>query len=232
MIVSIHQSQYLPWPAYFKKLAISDLFVILDSVQFQKNGIQNRNKLRNKEGDYWLTVPVISSMQDLIKEKKIANDLWKKKHLKTIQMSYSKAPFWKEYESDIVNFFKSDTVYLDIYNKKFISFIINLLGINTKIVFSSSLKSKGSSSDLILSICKEVNAKKYICGYGAENYLDFKEFATDNVEIGFLHSKNPIYKQFHGDFIPDLSILDMLMNVDRDNIKEYLLEEVTIESRI
>jgi hypothetical protein len=231
MIVSIHQSQYLPWPAYFKKLAISDLFVILDSVQFQKNGIQNRNKLRNQEGDYWLTVPVIGSMKDLIKEKKIANDLWKKKHLKTIQMSYSKAPFWKEYESDIVNFFKSDTVYLDIYNKKFISFIVNLLGINTKIVFSSSLKSKGSSSDLILSICKEVKAKKYICGYGAENYLDFKEFASENVEIGLLQSTNPIYKQFHGDFIPDLSILDMLMNVDRDNIKEYLLEEVTIESR-
>ena len=64
MIVSIHQSQYLPWPAYFKKLAISDLFVILDSVQFQKNGIQNRNKLRNQEGDYWLTVPVIGSMKD------------------------------------------------------------------------------------------------------------------------------------------------------------------------
>ena len=79
---------------------------------------------------------------------------------------------------------------------------------------------------------KEVNAKKYICGYGAENYLDFEKFANDNVEIGFLNSKNPIYKQFHGDFIPDLSILDMLMNVDRDNIKEYLLQKVTIESRI
>ena len=69
MKISIHQSQYLPWPAYFKKIAMSDKFVILDNVQFQKNGVQNRNKLRNKNGEFWITIPLSGSMKEKINEK-------------------------------------------------------------------------------------------------------------------------------------------------------------------
>jgi hypothetical protein len=232
MIIGIHQSQYLPWPAYFKKMAKVDNFVILDNVQFQKNGVQNRNKLRNKNGEYWLTVPVTGSLIDLINKKRIANDIWKKKHLRSIEISYSKAPYWKDYESEIFNFFETETSFLDKFNKKFILFIAELLEIETKIIFSSSLKSTGSSSDLILNICKEVGARKYISGLGAKEYLDIKKFNVKNIEIGFLISQNPVYKQFHGDFIPDLSILDMIMNVDINNIRDYLNEEVFIEPSI
>lgn len=69
-IVSIHQSQYLPWAAYFKKIAFSDTFVILDNVQFQKNGVQNRNKIRNKNGEFWITLPVNNKLDEAINEKK------------------------------------------------------------------------------------------------------------------------------------------------------------------
>ena len=77
MKLSIHQSQYIPWPAYFKKIALSDKFIILDDVQFQKNGVQNRNKLRNKTG-ILLTIPVKGSLGDSIKDKEIAHDKWKR----------------------------------------------------------------------------------------------------------------------------------------------------------
>ena len=135
-------------------------------------------------------------------------------------------PFFTPY------FFKIETSLLDKYNKKFILLVAQLLQIKTKIIYSSSLKSTGTSSDLILNICKELKAQKYISGLGAKDYLDIEQFSLANIEIGFLQSQNPVYKQFHGDFIPDLSILDMIMNVDRDIIKKYLNEEVIIETSI
>jgi hypothetical protein len=64
-VVSIHQSQYIPWFPYFKKIAMSDIFVVMDNVQFQKNGVQNRNKIRNYDGDFWLTIPVTGNRSPL-----------------------------------------------------------------------------------------------------------------------------------------------------------------------
>ena len=58
MIVSVHQPQYIPWIGYFHKIRSSDLFVLLDNVQYKKREFQNRNKIRTKEGSIWLTVPV------------------------------------------------------------------------------------------------------------------------------------------------------------------------------
>ncbi len=74
MIVSIHQPQYLPWLPYFSKINISDVFVFLDNVQFQKNGLQNRNELKNSSGRFWVTVPISVKLGDTICNVEIVND--------------------------------------------------------------------------------------------------------------------------------------------------------------
>ena len=84
MKVSIHQPQYHPWINYYNKIAHADIFVFLDEVQFQKNGLQNRNELKNSNGRFWLTVPVSVNLGDRLNEVMIANNGWSKKHIKSI----------------------------------------------------------------------------------------------------------------------------------------------------
>ena len=224
MIISIHQSQYLPWPPYFKKIAKSDVFVVLDDVQFQKNGVQNRNKLRNQQEDFWLTIPVRGGLKDNINKKEIADSRWKKKHHLSIKQSYSKSRFWEIYNHEIEEIFQNDRKYLHEINNDFLKFFLKTFEIETKIFLSSEINVKGSKSDLVLNICKYFGAKKYLSGIGSKDYLDLKSFEKEKVEIEFLDFNSPKYEQYHGDFISDLSMLDMLMNVEKQEIiNNYLL---------
>lgn len=225
MKVSIHQSQYIPWPAYFKKIAISDKFIILDDVQYQKNGVQNRNKLRNKHGEFWLTIPVGGSIQEKINEKKCSEMKWKKKHFQSITQSYSKSKGWKAHHEAIEDIFLNSSEYLNEINISFIKYFVSFMEIETELFLSSQMNSSGSKSDLVLSLCKELNATEYISGIGAKDYLDLKTFRNNSIKIDFIKSINPSYNQVHGNFIPNLSFLDMLMNVDKTNIVNYFVNE-------
>ena len=91
MKISIHQPQYIPWVPYFLKIAQSDLFVFLDTVSFQKNGLQNRNKIKTPQGAEWLTVPVQQKLSTPINEVKLVKGNWQKKHVKSLQSNYRKS---------------------------------------------------------------------------------------------------------------------------------------------
>lgn len=225
MKLSIHQSQYIPWPAYFKKIALSDKFVILDDVQFQKNGVQNRNKLRNKNGEFWLTIPVKGSLGDSIKDKEIAHDKWKKKHFQSMSQSYSKSPFWDSLKDEIEALYSLETNKLNDINIFFIKFIISKLEIDTEIIISSNEDFSGKKSDLILNICSNFKASKYLSGTGAKDYLDIDSFKEKGIIVEFMKSLPAIYTQIHGDFMPGLSIIDMMMNTSFEEIRKYLYEE-------
>lgn len=225
MIVSIHQSQYMPWPAYFRKIALSDIFVVMDDVQFQKNGVQNRNKIRNKNGEFWLTVPVSGNLNDKIKDKKIADKKWQKKHFQSLSQSYAKTPYWKDYCAFFNELFQGDIVKLHDVNNAFIYFVLEELDIKTKIVQMSSLNCKGEKSELVKNICLMLDAKTYLSGEGGRSYLDLDSFADSGIHIDFMASENPVYQQIHGEFIPNLSILDMLFNVNKETVRKYLYKK-------
>ena len=109
MRVSIHQPQYLPWLPYFQKIEESDLFIFLDNVDFQKNGLQNRNQIKTANGAQWLTVPVKQSLGQKIVETRIANsNLWRKKHWQTIRQNYGKAQAFSQYERQLEHFYTRD----------------------------------------------------------------------------------------------------------------------------
>ena len=224
MKISIHQSQYLPWPAYFKKIAMSDKFVILDNVQFQKNGVQNRNKLRNKNGEFWITIPLSGSMKEKINEKKCSNEKWKKKHFQSITQSYSKCSFWEEHKVALEDLYANSNEYLNDINISFIKYFISEMDFETELHLASQLEAEGSKSDLVLNICKELSATEYISGLGSKDYLDLDSFTKNSIEVKFLESMNPSYEQIHGEFIPNLSLIDMLMNVPKKNIKSYMYQ--------
>ena len=108
MIVSIHQPQYMPWLPYFSKISRADTFIFLDNVQFQKNGLHNRNELKNSNGRFWLTVPVSAHLGDKLKEVKTVNAEWSKKHIKSIYLNYGKSINYDFFTKHIQNILEQD----------------------------------------------------------------------------------------------------------------------------
>ena len=102
MKISAHQPAYLPWGGFIERISLSDVFIILDDVQFEKNSFTNRNQIKTSNGPTWLTVPVSlkGHTSSSIKDIEIANNKpWHKKHWKTIQQNYKKSPFFREHEN-------------------------------------------------------------------------------------------------------------------------------------
>jgi len=102
MIVTIHQPNYLPYIGFFHKIAHADTFVIYDTAQYVKDRFDNRNKIKNNDSDMWLTVPIAKKASfKPFNESDINNNIfWTKKHMKSIEVSYQKSRFFKEYSSD------------------------------------------------------------------------------------------------------------------------------------
>jgi WbqC-like protein len=214
MIVAIHQPQYLPWLPYFDKLDSCDVFVYLDNVQFQKNGVQNRNQIKSATGATWLTVPVHGSLSKSIAETGIVDARWKKKHVSTIEMSYSRAPHVKWFSERLKPVLERDWSLLSDLNIAVTELMLDSLGIQCKRLRASDLNVKGAADDLVLNICEAVGAKAYISGKGAQAYQDQKKFQEHGIELRYQEYHNPSYPQCHASvgFIPDLSALDLLLN--------------------
>ena len=121
MKVGIHQPQYLPWLPYFIKIAKCDIFIVLDNVDFQKNGLQNRNQIKTDKGYQWLTVPVEHRLGQKINEIKINNRLnWSKKHIKSISHHYSRSKYYEMYINDFKRIYKMNWDNLVDVNMEFI----------------------------------------------------------------------------------------------------------------
>jgi len=217
MIVSIHQPAYFPWLGYFDKIIQSDIFVYLDTVQFQKNSFQNRNKIRTSQSWIWLTVPVITKnvlFTTPLNKIKIDNkQKWRKKHYQSICMNYSKSTHFKKYRPLIENYFTKEWEYLsDLCFKMLIDFL-NILNISTTIIKSSDMKEKNvSKNDLILEICKDLKATTYFSGKCGQDYIDEDSFNKHNIDVVFQDYEHPVYNQLYSGFEPYMGIIDLLMN--------------------
>jgi hypothetical protein len=216
MIVSIHQPQYIPWICYFTKIKLSNIFIILDTVDYQKNGLQNRNKIKTSQGSTWLTIPVKHERGRKIIDIEIDNSKrWREKHWNTICQSYSKSQYFKHYKKNLEEIYELEWNNLSHLNIEITLKICEWLNIKTKIIRSSDLSVQGKSSNLILNLCKEKNATTYLSGVGGKNYLDTREFDDAGIKIIYQNQNLPksypqLYKKIG--FINDLSVLDLIFN--------------------
>jgi hypothetical protein len=214
MIMAGHQPNYLPWLGFFDKMRRSDVFVIEDNVQFEHKGFTNRNKIKEQKVSNWLTVPVEEAgKRHLINQIKIARDQqsgWRRNHWLNIKYHYSKAPYWAKYSDFLERTYNKDWILLIDINMHLIEGIMGFLGITTPLILGSSLNVIEKKSDLVLSQCKAVGADVHLAGQGAKGFLDVKKFERNGVKIVFQEFEYPEYRQLHGDFIPNLSVLDYL----------------------
>jgi len=216
VIISIHQPAYLPWLGYFDKIINSDIFIILDTVDFQKNSFQNRNKILTKNGSIWLTVPIKKNKENkIIKNIKISySKNWQKKHLDSIIFNYSKSINFEKNISKITYFYKNHWELFNDYCFEMLSVFCEILSIKNKIIrLSEDTKIDGIKSELILNICKKYNAKTYYSGVNGKIYLNEEKFKENNIKIFYQNYISPEYKQINSKlFQPNLSIIDYIMN--------------------
>ena len=216
MIVSIHQPAYLPWLGYFDKIARADLFIWLDDVQFQKNSFQNRNKILTKDGPSWLTVPVRTSgvLYDTpLRDVEIDNSKnWRAKHSASIHMNYNKARNFDDCFPALSRFYEREWPTLDGLCWEMLGYFNTLLGVTTPIRRASEMNAKGAKSDLVLDLCQQAGATTYLSGVLGRDYLNLESFARAGIAVEFQGYKHPSYRQAYPGFVPNLAVIDLLMN--------------------
>ena len=215
MIVTIHQSAYLPWLGYFEKISRSDVFVILDVVQLENNSYSYRNKIKTPQGSIWLSIPLKTKghMTNTIKEIRIDNSQeWNKKHLKSIFYNYKKSPYFDDLYPKLEALYQTNYVFFSELAYMHILFWLKELQIKTKVVKASDTPTNSSKSALILDLCEHFRATKYISGALGKNYLDEIAFQRKSIHIEYQNYQHPLYPQLHGDFLPNLAIVDFWMN--------------------
>jgi hypothetical protein len=216
MIVSIHQPQYLPWLPYLLKIERSDAFVILDSVDFQKNGLQNRNQVKTAQGPQWLTVPVRQKLGQKIIDVQIeAHSDWRKKHWQTLLQNYRKAPAFADYAPELEALYQREWESLCELNVVLLGMLMRWMRIERPVHHSSTLDCQGAASELVLNLCRKLGATRYLSGTGGRDYLDEGAFAAAGIEIEYAPLALPgAYPQLYpaAGFSADLAAIDILLN--------------------
>ncbi len=204
----------MPWLGYFHKMDSADVFVYLDNVQFKKNEYQNRNRIKTSQGWQWLTVPVNYSFGERINQVRIDSSKdWKKKHLKSIEMNYSKAPYFDEYFPMVERLYGGDYEYLYEVNIASVELLSGLIGIKKPAYRASEINGLRDDQNLrLLDICKALGADTYLSGGAGRDYMDLTVFKDEGVDVVFQDFTHPSYAQLYGEFTPFMSLLDILFN--------------------
>lgn len=223
MRVGIHQPNYLPWVGYFNKMKDCDVFVIFDDVQLPTGrNFETRSLIKTNQGMLWLTIPIKGRNNYLlIRDAEFADNYWKAKHLKSIQIAYAKAPFFKDYIGDLEDIYNVYCSSLRDFNIMLIEYLAGKLGIKPQFVKSSTISSGLRGEEKILEIIKSFGADEYISGTGtgSKRYIREEDFEKANVKLIWQDFQNTVYPQLHGKFVPKLSVIDLLFNAGPGSYK-------------
>jgi hypothetical protein len=220
-VIGVLQPGYLPWLGFFEQLWRCDVFVIYDDVQFEKGSWRNRNRIKTPQGSQWLTVPVLLKGKGfpLIHEVEINPSVaWQKKHIKTLQQCYAKAPFYENYSKklfDIVDRPWRTLIDLDV---ALIRWIAEVLGIDTRTVLSSSLGIEGKNVERLIAVIRELKGKVFYEGASGKNYIDAEQFEKEGITVVFQDYRHPVYPQLYGNFASHLSVIDLLFNCGPESL--------------
>jgi len=215
VIVSINQPAYMPWLGYFHRIAVSDLHITLDHVQFEKNSFTNRNKVRTATGWSWLTVPVRTGGrfgQLTIEKVEIADQGWRRKHWDTIRFAYAKAPFFAVYRDLFEDLFAREWPLLAPLAEATTAPLCDALRIATRRISSAELAVAGAKGEFVLNLCRAVGATTYLSGPLGRGYLDPAAFQRAGIALLFHDYRHPQYRQAFPGFEPFMAAADLLFN--------------------
>ncbi len=224
MIVTIHQPNYLPYLGFFDKMKKSDVFIIYDDAQFNKEDFQHRNRIRIYHGWKWLTVPV-EKKRAPINQITIKNDIkisgvsWREAHFRDIHDNYGKAPYYEKCERELSEIYDQQCELLIDLNMQLIKLLMKYFDIDTKIVYSSEFGFNSKSTGKLVELVEAVGGDTYLSGAMGKNYLDVELFSKKDIKVAFQEFVHPIYRQQYDGFIPYMSAIDALFNVGGEIIE-------------
>lgn len=216
--LAIHQPNYIPWLGYFAKMAESDIFVYLDAVQYPRGqSFSPRNRIKTPNGPAFLTIPVDKSAavdgKLTYRQVGFSGDKWRAKHLKTVEMSYKRAPYFEAVFERFRTVLEREESFVDL-NIALIDMVVDYLGIDVQRVrLSEILDDFGQKSDLIVDCCRKMGATEYLSGTGGgKDYNDEAVLAAAGIALRYSRFAHPEYPQLWGEFVSHLSVLDALFN--------------------
>ncbi len=216
MILSATQPYFAPYPGFFYKARLSDVFVILDEVQFPRGTTWiSRNRFKNHQGILWLTLPVWKKGLGLqkIADVRIAyGGRWARKHMESLKTAYAHAPYFPEHLDFIGQVLSEDYERLVDLNLAVIRYLMNYLGNHTKVILLSELSIEEKGDRRLIEICRQMDADRFLVQGAARKYLDADLFHRAGITLEFIKPPVPVYPQLWGDFIPNLSALDLIFN--------------------
>jgi hypothetical protein len=213
--LAIHQPQYWPWAPYIHKVMSADKFVYLDTVQFSKNGVQNRNQIKTAQGASWLTLPVKHQLGLSIREAQITDARIMEKHWKSVLFNYGRTEGFRRWKDELHAVFGMKTDSLCDIAATSTEWMLDKMGVRTRRLRASELSDvTGRGSSLIASICEALGATVYLTGTGALAYLNAADFSSIGCQIQIQQWGRLNYEQTHpgAGFVQDLSTLDLLLN--------------------
>lgn len=214
--MSAHQPGFMPWGGFFGKIIAADVFVLLDDVQISKNSYDNRVKFRSKDGAHLITVPIHAmrdgSFENWQTAKIDETRNWRRKHISSLSQWYGKAPF-RQHISRIEEIYEQKAKTILSHNLSLIRYMLRELNIKTEIVLSSELNLNEKKSDYVLEMVKKLDGKTYLSGELGRDYLDLPKFEQFGIDVKFQKYVQQTYQQLHPDFEPNLSTLDLMLNL-------------------
>ncbi len=213
--IAIVQSSYLPWKGYFDLIASVDEFVLFEDFQYTRRSWRNRNIIKTPQGTQWLTIPVVASPQRTtrISDVLIASPQWAERHLKTLRMAYSRAPFFSEIIKILEEEFGRKSSNLSDINISLIRRFCLYLGIETVLSTHRHYKASDHRQLRLRDICLQAGASVYVSGPAAKTYLDESIMGAAGIEVEwFDYSGYREYPQLWGPFVHEVSIVDLLFN--------------------
>ncbi len=223
MKIAISQPAYLPWLGYFDLIDQVDVFVLLDCVQFEKQSWQHRNRIKTPTGLQWLTVPVLYKgyFGQRISEVLIRDADFTRNHLRAIELNYRRTRYFEQYFADLAGVLQTscDKKLLDLTHNLILWFS-RILGVKTPIVLASGLGGQGKRSELLVSLCRSLDAQYYLSPFGSAAYLvsDLPLFDNVGINVGFQHYEHPQYRQSFPPFVSHASVLDLVFNEGPDSL--------------
>ncbi len=230
MTIAIHQPDFMPWMGFFNKMRKSDVFVVLDHTENNPRDAHfwcRRVRIIANKQPFWFSIPLQKPKERIgipINEMRIHTtdpQFAKKKQLKTLQLNYSKAPFFKDVFPLVSAYFESDEPLMINRNMKFIFAVSERLGFQPKIIYSSSLNCEKKSTELLIEIIQKVKGTTYLSGTGSDGYMKNEMFAENKIALTFNDFQPIAYPQFNTtEFVGGISIIDALMNVGFEGVNE------------
>ena len=214
--VAILQSNYIPWKGYFDLINMVDEFVLYDDMQYTRRDWRNRNRIKTPQGLKWLSIPVDVKGKYFqeINKTLISDKSWSVRHWQTIKQFYSKTRFFKDYKDVFEEFWMNNKEErLSLINFRFIEVINSILGIQTKITWSSDYELVAGQTEKLLGICKQAGADVYLSGPSAKDYFDESLAKKMGIKVEWMdYSGYSEYQQLYPPFEHGVTILDLIFN--------------------